>query len=311
MLESVRLRVGASATDPFRHADYPLRATLGYRGDAGVCGPDSASWPLIGDVSAFVGGIRALLIQSCHPEAAAGVADYSQYREDPLGRLSRTSSYVTATTFGALPEVERAVGRVRAAHAPVVGRSHRGLPYSAGNPALAAWVHNVLTDSFLAAYRAYGPRPAAPSEADRFTAEQARIGRMLGADPLPLEAAPLGRWVEDHPSLGPSPGMRSVLEFLADPPLAPLQRAGYRLLFIGAVAVTPPRLRGILGLRAVPGARTACRAAVGVLRRALGASPSWNLALVRAGAPIPDGLFRQPLPVELPSGWISSRPQAP
>ena len=92
VLESVRLRVGASATGPFRHADYPLRATLEYRGDAGVCGPDSASWPLIGDVSAFVGGIRALLIQSCHPEAAAGVADHSQYREDPLGRLSRTSS---------------------------------------------------------------------------------------------------------------------------------------------------------------------------------------------------------------------------
>ena len=34
------------------------------------------------------------------------------------------------------------------------------------------------------------------------------------------------------------------------------------------------------------------------LRWALGSSPSWHLALVRAGAPVPDGLFRQPLPPE-------------
>ena len=39
-----------------------------------------------------------------HPEVVAGVADHSRYREDPLGRLSRTSAYVTAASFGAMPE---------------------------------------------------------------------------------------------------------------------------------------------------------------------------------------------------------------
>ena len=38
--------------------------------------------------------------------------------------------------------------------------------------------------------------------------------------------------------------------------------------------------------------------AVDALRWALGSSPSWHISLVRAGAPIPDGLFRQPLPPE-------------
>ena len=57
---------------------------------------------------------------------------------------------------------------VRNAHRPVRGRSERGRPYSANAPALAAWVHNVLTDSFLAAYRAYGPEPLSDAEADRF-----------------------------------------------------------------------------------------------------------------------------------------------
>ena len=307
MLEVLRLRVAASATSLFRHVAYPLSNTLDYPGDPGVCGPGAASWPLIGDVTSFVGGIRALLIQSAHPEVVSGVADHSLYRKDPLGRLSRTSAYVTATTFGALPEVERAVGVVRAAHTTVVGRSHRGRDYSAGDPALSAWVHNVLTDSFLAAYRAYGPRPSPPSEADRFVVEQARIGRMLDASPVPLDAESLAGWIEDHPDLGSSPGMRSAVEFLADPPLEPAHKMGYRLLYQGAVAITPPRIRRILGVRAAPGARTVGRTAVALLRRVLGSSPSWNLALIRTGAPVPDGLFRQLLPVEIPPDWSPAR----
>ena len=293
---SLRTRIRASTVGLFSHVDYPLRSTLDYPGDPGVCGPGSASWSLIGDVTAFVGGVRALLIQSAHPEVVAGVADHSRYREDPLGRLSRTSAYVTATTFGAMPEVRHAVDLVRSAHRAVVGRSHRGRPYSAGVPGLSAWVHNVLTDSFLAAYRAYGPRPVMPQEADRFVLEQAWIGRMLDADPLPTDAAALGRWIEGHPDLGPSPGMRAAVEFLADPPLDPLHKAGYSLLFRGAVAITPARIRRILGVRGVLGDGLAGRVAVASLRWAMGSSPSWQLALIRTGSPVPPGLFRQPLP---------------
>ncbi len=305
--ESFRKRVRASATGPFRHAEYPLANTLQYPGDPGVCGPGAVSWPLIGDIAAFVGGIRALLVQTAHPEVVAGVADHSRYREDPLGRLSRTSAYVTATTFGAVREVERAVSLVRRAHATVVGRSHRGRAYSAGVPALSAWVHNVLTDSFLAAHQAYGPRPVSSDEADRFVREQARIGRMLDADPVPDDAASLSRWIEEHPDLGPSPGMRNALAFLADPPLDPAQKIGYGFLYRAAVAVTPPRVRRVLGVREVRGARSTGRAAVSLLRWALGSSPSWNLALIRTGSPVPDGVFRQPLPVELPPDWSHGR----
>lgn len=303
----LRTRIRASTVGLFSHVEYPLRRTLDYPGDPGVCGPGSASWPLIGDVAAFVGGIRALLIQSAHPEVVAGVADHSLFREDPLGRLSRTSAYVTATTFGAMPEVSRAVDLVRAAHQMVVGRSHRGRPYSAGAPALSAWVHNVLTDSFLAAFQAYGPRSLAPSEADRFVAEQARIGRMLDADPLPKDAGALRDWVGGHPDLGPSPGMQAAVEFLSDPPLGPLHKAGYSLLFRGAVAITPVRIRRILGMRDVPGGHLAGRVATASLRWAMGSSPSWRLALVRAGCPVPPGLFRQPLPAASGSDGPSQR----
>lgn len=299
LIDALRRRIVASATSPFAHAPYPLAETLRYRNDPGLFGPGSVSWKVVGDVCTMVGGIRALLIQSAHPEVVAGVADHSRYREDPLGRLSRTSAYVTATTFGAMPEVEEAVERVKRAHRRVVGMSHRGQPYAADAADLSAWVHNALTDSFLEAYARFGREPLAPGDADQFVAEQARIGRLLGADPLPETAAELRRWITDHEGVGPSPGMADTVSFLTDPPLDGVGlRVGYRILQAGAVSTIPDRIRQVLGIETFPGARAATRSLIASLRWALGSSPSWHLALIRTGAPIPEGLFRQRLPVD-------------
>ena len=303
LLDRFRDRITASATDMFKHAGYPLAETLSYPGDPGLFGPDSVSWRVIGDTSTFVGGIRALLVQAAHPEVVAGVADHSRYREDPLGRLSRTSNYVTATTFGAMPEVEQAVEIVRRIHRRVQGTSHRGVAYAADVPDMSAWVHNALTDGFLATYRVFGPRPLTTEEADRYVAEQTRVGRLLDADPMPETAAGLAAWIEEHAAVGDSPGMREAIDFLRKPPLKLTIRLGYRVLFQAAVATLPRRIRRTLGLRRHPGAITAGRLLTRFLRWALGSSPTWNLALVRVGAPVPEGRFRQPLPIETLDAW--------
>ena len=189
LIDALRDRIVGTTTGLFAHAPYPLDNTLAYDGDRGLFGPDSATWPIVGDASAFIGGIRALVVQAVHPEVVAGVHEHSRYRDDPLGRLSRTSAYVTATAFGAMPEVEQAVSMVRRRHKPVAGTSHRGRAYSADDPEMAAWVHNVLTDSFLVAYQVFGPKRITTAEADRFVAEQAEVGRLLDASPLPKTAA--------------------------------------------------------------------------------------------------------------------------
>lgn len=296
IVDDYRSRVVASTTGLFAHAPYPLENTLSYRGDPGLFGPDSATWPVIGDPSAFVGGIRALLIQAAHPEVVAGVANHSTYRTDPLGRLSRTSAYVTATSFGARPEVEKAVQIVRGAHAQVRGRSHRHRPYTAGNPKLAAWVHNALTDSFLVAFQEFGPRRLSDEGADRFVSEQISIGRLLDADPLPDTAAGLSNWLTGHPDIGYSPGLAETVTFLRSPPLPPPVRIGYRLLFAAAVATVPAPLRKVLGVRKRPGALLTGKIMIRFLRWALGSSPSWQVALVRVGGAVPEGMFRRPLP---------------
>ena len=299
VLKLVKTRISDSVAGLFSHGDTPLRDTARFAGDPGLCGPGSVSWRIIGDISAFLGGIRALAIQSAHPEVAAGVEDHSRYREDPLGRLNRTSFFVTTATFGAMPEVEEAVELVRIAHRNVRGVSSRSRPYRASAPELAAWVHNTLTESFLVAYREYGPGLTA-GEADRFVSEQARIGKMMGAEPLPGTAAELHLWIRSHPALGESPGMEAALGFLRRPPIPPPQRLGFRLLMDGAVATVPPELREVLGLRIKPGARAAATTLVRGLRWAMRSSPAWKAALQRCGEPYDPRMFRDPLPVASP-----------
>ena len=294
-LQRYRARLGASVSGLFSHGEMPLQRTADYRGDPGLCGPDSASWRVIGDVSVFVGASRALLIQAAHPEVVAGVEEHSRYRDDPLGRLSRTSFYVTAATFGAMPEVAEAVSMVRDAHRPVRGTSHRGRGYSASNPDQAAWVHNTLTESFLVAYQEFG-LGLTGAEADRFVAEQTQVGSMLGAAPLPDTALALGEWVRSHPALAPSPGMHNAVDFLRRPPIPAPQRVGYQVLMRGAVTTVPSELTSILGVRAAAGTRTGAAALVRTLRAIMRNSPSWRAALERCGKPYDPALFRDPLP---------------
>jgi len=293
---AVRDPIISALTGLFSHGPTPLANTLDFPGDPGLLGPDSVSWRVLGDASVFIGGIRALVIQSAHAEVVAGVEDHSTYRTDPLGRLSRTSVYVTETTYGAMPEVEAAIQVVRQAHRPVHGTSERNLPYSAGRPEMAAWVHNVLTDSFLAAYQAFGPEPLTTAEADQFVLEQTRVGGLLHASPLPETAQELAHWILEHPDRVATKAQTSAVSFLRNPPLNPPVKLGYRLLFDAALSTTPADLLDQLGVQPSNRARLTGEKMTGTLRWALGASPSWQLALVRCDAPIPAGIFRQPLP---------------
>ena len=292
-MQAVRERISNSVAGLFAHGERPLRETARFTGDPGLCGPGSVSWKIIGDVSSFLGGIRALLVQTAHPEVVAGVEDHSRYRADPLGRLNRTSFFVTTATFGAMPEVERAVTLVSDAHRGIRGLSSRNRPYSASMPDLAAWVHNTLTESFLVAYREFG-LGLTDSEADRFVREQRQIGTMMGAWPLPATAAELGEWVRSHPELGPSPGMDAALSFLRRPPIPLIQRSGYRVLMQGAVTTIPSRVREVLHLDARPGGRLRAAALVKSLRWAMRNSPAWKASLQRCGEPYDPVMFRDP-----------------
>ncbi|MDP3890622.1 oxygenase MpaB family protein, partial [Nocardioides sp.] len=110
---------------------------------------DSAIARVHGDASMFVGGIRAVMLQTMHPAAMRAVAEHSGYRGDMWGRLARTSTFLAVTTFGTSDHAQRAVDTVRRIHARIEGTMPDGTPYAASDPHLLAWVHAAEVDSFL------------------------------------------------------------------------------------------------------------------------------------------------------------------
>src|SRR3954468_10142847 len=132
------------------------------------------------DASMFVGGLRALLFQSLHPLAMAGVAEHSDYKGDPWGRLQRTSTFLAVTTFGPADDAQRAVDKVRGIHRRVHGTATDGRRYQASDPHLLEWVHIAETDSFLVAHQLYGAKPLDQRGRDRYVADTARVAAALG-----------------------------------------------------------------------------------------------------------------------------------
>ncbi len=158
-----------------------------------------------GDASMFVGGLRALLLQSLHPLAMAGVAAHSGYR-GPLGRLQRTSTFIATTTFGTADDAARAVAAVRAVHERVRGVAPDGRPYRASDPDLLRWVHVAETQSFLVAHQEFGHRPLDAAGCDEYVAQAAVVGRALGVEDVPVTVRELDDAVAGYrPVLGLTP----------------------------------------------------------------------------------------------------------
>ena len=207
-----------------------------------------------GDASMFVGGIRALLLQSLHPLAMAGVIDHSGFEGDPWGRLQRTSHFLAVTTFGTARDAERMVAAVRAVHERVVGEAPDGRPYAASDPHLLRWVHVAEIDSFLAAHQRYGVASLDAAGRDTYVAETARVADALGVSGPPRSEAELREQLAAYrPELESTPGARKAARFLLlEPPLPPLARVPYAGLAAAAVALMPVWARRKLLLPCFP-----------------------------------------------------------
>lgn len=236
--------------------------------------PEDPIWRVHADASMFPAGITALLLQSLHPSAMAGVAGHSGYRGDPWGRLQRTSHYIATTTFGTIEHAEQAIGAVRAVHERVRGKDDLGTPYRASDPHLLRWVHIAEIWSFLQGYRCYASATLTPEEADRYVAQSTVAAEKLGATDLPATTAELDEAIAGYrPELRASPAAFDAARFLLrEPPLPLAARPGYRLLSAGALALLPNWARTELNLAAPPLAAVAGRTGTMLVR--------WGLAAI-------------------------------
>jgi uncharacterized protein (DUF2236 family) len=218
--------------------------------------PNEAPWVVHADMATLVGGVRALLMQAMHPGSLAGVREHSRYKDDPLGRLAGTIQWLTVTTYASRASLEKEAARVRAMHSRVRGtyRDSQGheRTYDASDPHLLLWVHIAFMESFLRCHQTYSATPI-PGGPDAYIRLWGRSVEPLGLHETPSNEPELLEEIRRfEPELCVTDATREVLAWLRNPPLPPLARFVYRLLFQAAVVTLPPNVRAMLGSRTLP-----------------------------------------------------------
>ncbi|WP_377273330.1 oxygenase MpaB family protein [Peterkaempfera sp. SMS 1(5)a] len=276
-LVAVRRRLGAELFTRVAGPDGPAnRARIHGSPGPRWFDPDRPIRTVHGDASMFVGGLRALLLQSLHPVAMAAVAGHSGYRGDPWGRLQRTSTFLAVTTFGTAVDAQSAVDDVRAAHERVRGTAPSGEQYAASDPHLLGWVHAAEVDSFLRAHRRYGAAPLDDAGYDGYVSDAAHVARALGVPDPPVDQAGLAEPLDAYRGeLRATAQARDAARFiLLRPPLPWAARPPYAVLAASAVALLPLWARLPLRLPYLPiveevGVQAAGYALTGMIRWAM------------------------------------------
>ena len=222
--------------------------------DIGYFGPGSASWAVHGGMPTLVAGIRALLMQTLHPGAMAGVHDWSRYKEDPLGRLAGTIQWLITVTFASTEVAQQESARVLKFHDRVRGTylDAQGVeqPYAAGDPELLYWVHVVFTDAFLSCHLAWGD--PIPGGANQYVREWSIAGELVGVANPPLSEEELREGLHQFNTQGilkHDERVEETIAFLKKPPLRKSMMPFYRVMFAGAVSTIPQEYLDYLGLK--------------------------------------------------------------
>ena len=263
--------------------------------DVGLFGPGSITWRINRENVLVLGGGRALVLQVAHPLVGAGVAQHSNYRTDPWGRLFRTLDRTTAIVFGSSEEAEQAAsavwnvhGRVEGATDDAAGPFPAGTSYRARDPKLLMWVHATLVDTSILVYDRYVARLSI-AERERYYEEQKAMAEAFG---VPRSEQPdsyadfneyFATMVDDE--LAVTDVVRDVLDSIQNPELpfggAMTRRLAWPLfepVRMATAGMLPGRLRSELGLngRSLEG-------------RLLGS----QARLLRAALPLMPGLVRE------------------
>lgn len=210
-----------------------------------------------GESVLIFGGGRALLLEVAHPLVAAGVAEHSNFRTDPLGRLRRTLDAMHAIGFGdraaalaAARSVHRAHARVQGRLAEAAGAYPAGTPYHGREVELVIWVWATLVDSAICIYDCF-VAPLSQDARESYYAEQRAIARLLGApsEALPRDYAAFRAWFEAcvaGDTLFVTPVAREIADAVLTPPPGLADVGQIRLI---TAALLPEKLRDAFGLR--------------------------------------------------------------
>jgi uncharacterized protein (DUF2236 family) len=255
-------------------------------------GPRSLTWRVNGEAVLLLGGGRALILQVAHSKVAAGVADFSSFREDPWARLYRTLDTTLTIVFGDPAASRAASERLRRVHERVVGADDRGEPYRALDPELLLWVHATLIDTSLTIYECY-VAALTRREREAYYGEMKALGEAYS---IPRDAMPPSyRAFRSYFVAMLAEGLR-VTEVTRDvaaavlrPDLPLVAWPATGLMRLVTVGTLPPRLRAELGLdwgagreRLLAGSQLAVRRLLPALPALLHRFPQARAGILRA-----------------------------
>jgi len=222
----------------------------------GFFGPTSVTWRINRDSVTYIGGLRALLMQIAHPKVAQGVADHSNYKTDPFGRLLRTFEVVHDLVFGDRDTAIAAATQLHRVHQRVGGTLPEPVPwphtrrYMANDPELLRWVYATLVDSAMVTHRLLLPE-LGQDVWERYYQESKIFAELCGvtATELPERLPDFRAWMRrtvEGPTLHISDTARDIADaVLKGPPIMyPLRPSNYVL----AAGMLPGRMREDFGL---------------------------------------------------------------
>lgn len=219
-------------------------------GEPALVTTDSVSWRIFkNQVSMFIGGITAVLLEFAEPKVRDGVWQHSTFRQDALTRLQRTGLAAMVTVYGAHSQAEAMIAGVVRRHGKVQGRTSGGEIYNANDRDLLDWVQATAGFGFMEAYHRF-VRPLLLTERDALFREALPAAKLYGAASAPRSQAELeDLFISMGPRLEPSPIVEEFLGIMREVPALPgPARPLQGLLIKAAVEILPHWIRHRLEL---------------------------------------------------------------
>lgn len=238
-------------------------------GEAALVPADSESWRVFkNQITVFIGGVAAVILELAEPAVRAGVWTHSSFPSDPVRRLQRTGLAAMVTVYGPASQARTMIAGVVRMHERVTGHTEHGATYRANDVELLDWVQATATWGFAMAYSTYA-QPLDDAALARLYAEAQPAARLYGALGAPSTPAQMQALFERMtPRLEASPVIGKFLQILQTAPILPAPlRPLQRLLIAAAADLVPPALRTHLALDARWGLRPWQRRIVTALAR--------------------------------------------
>jgi uncharacterized protein (DUF2236 family) len=264
--------------------------TLARDGSEPLFDPEGVFWRVNREAFLLIGGGTALLLQVAHPLVAAGVAEHSEFREQPVRRLYGTVRAMRRIIYGDRATALAAAQQVRRVHARVKGELQEatrafpvGTAYRANDPKLLLWVHATLVWTALRTYETFLP-PLSVAERERYHEESKTVGTVLGLahEQLPTDYAAFQRYFDGMVQGGElevTPTGAALARDIIHPPISWFPRVAGDVLATATAALLPEPVRELYGLRWSPRRQWVSHFARRSLRRALPYLPD----VLRAG----------------------------